>query len=569
MKQILTTLLLLFSLTISAQTVDVVGPKKKQQTTAPAKPKPVTPAAKPQSKQQPTTVTKPNESGKHKASKPVVSKTKEQPEKKPTTYTLPSTISNYSKASDYYQKALNDDVAAMCELGKLYLKGKDGAKKDGDQAFRWLKKAAEAGNANAMAYYGDCFYEGIGTAKNDELSYQWDKKSADLGDPYGLNSLGACYEIGIYVAQDYTRAFQLYKQAAELGNSYGQRNLGKLYIEGKGTQQNIQEGLRWYEKSIAQNNPMALYDMGMCYLYGNEGIGVAMDQRKAFDYFTKVSNQNYAEATCQIGVCYLYGYGVSQDFKKAEMYLNQSIREGSVDGKIWMAKCCLWGSFGKADLTKAYNLLCETSEDGDSQFYLAWYYMHGINGVSKNQNQAFAYYKRSAEAGYMSSMNQLGVCYEKGYGCKSDLQEAYNCYEKAANSGYIKAMVNLGRFYNGKLLYAGKDGLHPANLFLMNIHNDAKAYQLMKTAAEADNKFGMFYLGMCYEHGIGVNKDKSEAKKWYTKVCGRKANNKDALSRTDYMRRQAEGKVYNYSWGDVFDPMQPRKPSLPEFELVP
>ena len=52
MKQILTTILLLFSLTLSAQTVDVVGPKKKQQITAPAKPKPATPAAKPQPKQQ-------------------------------------------------------------------------------------------------------------------------------------------------------------------------------------------------------------------------------------------------------------------------------------------------------------------------------------------------------------------------------------------------------------------------------------------------------------------------------------------------------------------------------------
>lgn len=53
MKQILTTLLLLFSLTLSAQTVDVVGPKKKQQTTTPAKPKPKTPAAKPQAKPTP------------------------------------------------------------------------------------------------------------------------------------------------------------------------------------------------------------------------------------------------------------------------------------------------------------------------------------------------------------------------------------------------------------------------------------------------------------------------------------------------------------------------------------
>ena len=53
MKQILTTLLLLFSLTLSAQTTVVMGPKKKQQTTAPAKPKPATPAAKPQPKPTP------------------------------------------------------------------------------------------------------------------------------------------------------------------------------------------------------------------------------------------------------------------------------------------------------------------------------------------------------------------------------------------------------------------------------------------------------------------------------------------------------------------------------------
>lgn len=47
MKQILTLLLFLFSLTLSAQTVDVVGPKKKPKTTAPAKPKPAAPAVKP------------------------------------------------------------------------------------------------------------------------------------------------------------------------------------------------------------------------------------------------------------------------------------------------------------------------------------------------------------------------------------------------------------------------------------------------------------------------------------------------------------------------------------------
>lgn len=59
MKQILTTLLLFFSLTLSAQTTVVTGPKKKPQTTAPTKPKPAAPAAKPQTKPTPKTNSKP------------------------------------------------------------------------------------------------------------------------------------------------------------------------------------------------------------------------------------------------------------------------------------------------------------------------------------------------------------------------------------------------------------------------------------------------------------------------------------------------------------------------------
>ena len=69
MKYLLTTLLLLFSLTLSAQTTVVTGPKKKPKTTAPAKPKPAIPAAKPQQKQQ-TTATKPKQQTQQKVTQP-------------------------------------------------------------------------------------------------------------------------------------------------------------------------------------------------------------------------------------------------------------------------------------------------------------------------------------------------------------------------------------------------------------------------------------------------------------------------------------------------------------------
>ena len=46
-----------------------------------------------------------------------------------------------------------------------------------------------------------------------------------------------------------------------------------------------------------------------------------------------------------------------------------------------------------------------------------------------------------------------------------------------------------------------------------------EAIKLYRMAAEQDNEYAQFNLGLCYEYGTGLQKDLSEAKKWYQKAA--------------------------------------------------
>ncbi len=539
MKSTLLSLLLLCSLGVYAQDA-VVTRQKKQQTTT--------------SNPKQHTATN-NNNGKVSGKKRTSTSYREPEVKIQTSYTLPSTISSYSNAANWYQKAMNDDVQAMCDLGKAYLKGKDGAKKNGNEAFRWLKKAAEAGNANAMAWLGDCYEGGHGTPQDYRQAYYWDKKSADLGDAYGLNNLGTFYEDGRggIVSVDYSRSFELYKRSAEKGDPVGQMDLGNAYIDGFGTQADPNKGIEWLNKSVAQNCPEAIYALAACYMNGR---GVTMDKNKAFELLTKSSSLGSANGTYGLSQCYLYGIAVAKDTKKAETLLKQSVAEGSEWGKLKLAECYLMGTFNNnvGQLPEAYKLFCEVSEDSEAQFYIAWYYMHGLAGIAKDQNQAFAYYKKSAEAGYARSMNNLGICYQYGYGCTRDVKEAFKWYEKAANLGNTTSMYNLAVYYTA--FSPDNFATNPNNVLtggpICKVDLN-KAYQLYKAAADKGNKLAMYMLGMYYEGLLDYKskKDKKKASEWYTKFCGRyQKDGKDAARYFSSESKKCWGKSNGSNWSD-------------------
>ncbi|MDK9793848.1 tetratricopeptide repeat protein [Vibrio sp. D431a] len=64
------------------------------------------------------------------------------------------------KADDYLRiAAQNNDPSSCYELGKMYLNG-DGVRKDIHESLRWIEKAAEKGNVEAMVMYGELLLGG-------------------------------------------------------------------------------------------------------------------------------------------------------------------------------------------------------------------------------------------------------------------------------------------------------------------------------------------------------------------------------------------------------------------------
>ena len=57
----------------------------------------------------------------------------------------------------------------------------------------------------------------------------------------------------------------------------------------------------------------------------------------------------------------------------------------------------------------------------------------------------------SSEQGNSLAMNNLGYCYSKGAGTDVNKTKAFEWFEKSANLGYCSAMNNVGIYYkNGK-----------------------------------------------------------------------------------------------------------------------
>lgn len=82
-------------------------------------------------------------------------------------------------------------------------------------------------------YLGTLYGKGEGVEQNYQEAYKWLKKAAEQGDPDALHGMGFIYETGQTVPQDYSKAREYYELAANLGHAKSQHNLALLYSDGR------------------------------------------------------------------------------------------------------------------------------------------------------------------------------------------------------------------------------------------------------------------------------------------------------------------------------------------------
>ena len=137
-----------------------------------------------------------------------------------------------------------------------------------------------------------------------------------------------------------------------------------------------------------------------------------------------------------------------------------------------------------------------------AQFSLAQALQKG-RGIDKNIEEATEWYKKAADQGLDRAQSELAKILLK-YG--NDDKSAVELLEVAASGGHAKSQVKLGKLYDsGKATGWGKPKI---------------AFKWFKLAADQGDKEGQYRVCKAYYSGHGVNRNRSEAKKWCTRSIG-------------------------------------------------
>ena len=102
-------------------------------------------------------------------------------------------------------------------LGFMYATAQ-GVPQNDAEAMKWLRKAADQGNAPSQFSLGLFYRQGTGVPQDDAEAVKWYRKAADQGYVDAQFNLGFMYKNGLGVPQDYVQAYMWLNLAARAGD---------------------------------------------------------------------------------------------------------------------------------------------------------------------------------------------------------------------------------------------------------------------------------------------------------------------------------------------------------------
>ncbi|XP_038185917.1 death ligand signal enhancer isoform X1 [Arvicola amphibius] len=158
------------------------------------------------------------------------------------------------------------------------------------------------------------------------------------------------------------------------------------------------------------------------------------------------------------------------------------------------------------------------------------------NMKAGHHTEGFSYFQRAADRGYSKAQYNVGLCLEHGRGTPRDLGKAVLFYHLAAIQGHSLAQYRYARCLLqssaslsdperqravSMLKQAADSGLREAQAFLGVLFtkephlDEQRAVKYLWLAASNGDSQSRFHLGVCYERGLGVQRNLVEAVKCY------------------------------------------------------
>ena len=264
-----------------------------------------------------------------------------------------------------------------------------------------------------------------------------------------------CYFYGEGTKKDVEKAIDLYEEAARLGNVNACMALGNFYENGLGERVDNEMAAYYYKIAADLKQPYAMY--------------------KTAQFIEKGVHQCKTESEARDQMFLLY---------------RSAMEHGNPDATIRLAQIYEKGEHGvKVNKQEALKLYQEVAHDDEA--------MNSIGSILYERGdfkRAAELFRKAAEKGNATGINNLGTCYELGKGLKADVNKAYELYEEAAKKGNAQAMSNLGYlcYKRGKISSSVQQFEEAAHWFRYSISED---YSIRDSH---------YYLGAMHQNGDGV-----------------------------------------------------------------
>lgn len=214
----------------------------------------------------------------------------------------------------------------------------------------------------------------------------------------------------------------------------------------------------------------------------NDGLNAynKKDYVTAIKLWKPLAKSGHVLSQYGMGILYDNGQGIKQDLKMAHKWISRAANQGNVVAQSQLGSMYIFG-----------------------------------RGINKDLTEARQWFRKAAVQGYAKAQSQLGNIYQHGMGTKKDLAESKKWYLMAAKQGnqYAKTQLGLMRKSSGL-----KDGYN-RGLNAYNKKDYVAAIKYWEPAAKNGHLKSQLFLGLLYEHGLGINMDLKESRKWYRKAA--------------------------------------------------
>ncbi|KAJ9658923.1 hypothetical protein H2201_007573 [Coniosporium apollinis] len=268
---------------------------------------------------------------------------------------------------------------------------------------------------------------------------------ADQHHPRAEFMRGMWLEFGKFGQRmDKREAFMSYKRAAERGYVRAEYRMGMQYEQSN----DAQKALTHYKAGAAAGDSASNYRLGMMTLLGQHGQpqdfgkGVQLIRQSAANADENAPQGAYvlgmlqARELPQIQVPEIF---LPYDEKAARENIERAAFLGFAKAQLKMGSAhelCTLGCEFSPELSLHYNALAARQGEPEAEMAISKWFLCGYEGVfEKNEELAYTYARRAAQAGLPTAEFAMGYFNEIGMYVPVNLDKAMEWYEKAAKAG--------------------------------------------------------------------------------------------------------------------------------------